>query len=172
MDGGIVIPPVGTPAKKSRSRKKPANPAEPPKEPFAPLYAHRVIAMNVFDFDGRVIDQHSNRQRESTQSHDVEGLTGDLQKDDRGQDRQGYRSDHDQHAARRTNEDQNHQRDQHRGRIDDRADHSPRIDVACDQAAGVGRRERRALQAAAADAWAAGTLAALSQLWGQAERRQ
>lgn len=43
-DGGIVIPPMSAP-KKSRSRKKAAAPGEPPKEPFPPHYAHRVIAI-------------------------------------------------------------------------------------------------------------------------------
>lgn len=43
-DTGIVIPPMSA-AKKSRSRKKAAAPGEPPKEPFPPLYAHRVIAI-------------------------------------------------------------------------------------------------------------------------------
>jgi predicted PolB exonuclease-like 3'-5' exonuclease len=57
-DSGIVIPPVGTPAKKSRSRKKPVNPADPPKEPFAPLYAHRVIAIgwSWLDLDGGKVE--------------------------------------------------------------------------------------------------------------------
>jgi len=43
-DSAIVIPPLGTPVKKPRARKKPAN-GEPAKEPFAPHYAHRVVAI-------------------------------------------------------------------------------------------------------------------------------
>jgi predicted PolB exonuclease-like 3'-5' exonuclease len=57
-DSGIVIPPVGTPAKKSRSRKKPVDPNEPPKEPFPPLYAHRVIAIGFALFDDALNLQH------------------------------------------------------------------------------------------------------------------
>ena len=36
--------------------------------------AHRVVAMDVLDFHRRVIDQHADRQRESAQGHDVDGL--------------------------------------------------------------------------------------------------
>jgi predicted PolB exonuclease-like 3'-5' exonuclease len=43
-DGGIIIPPAGT--KKPRaSRKKPVDPNAPVKDPFPPLYAHRVVAL-------------------------------------------------------------------------------------------------------------------------------
>ena len=83
--------------------------------------AHRVIAMDVLDFDGRVVDQHPDREREAAQRHDVDRLAGQLEPDDRGQDRQRNRGDDDQHAARRAEEQQHHQRDQRRG--DDRFVH-------------------------------------------------
>ena len=49
-DSAIVIPPLGTPVKKPRARKKPAN-GEPAKEPFAPLYAQIPIAIGFALFD-------------------------------------------------------------------------------------------------------------------------
>ena len=39
---------------------------------------HRVIAMDVFDLDGRVIDQHPDRKRDSAQRHRVDGLAGEM----------------------------------------------------------------------------------------------
>ena len=77
--------------------------------------AHRVVAMDVFDFHRRVVDQHPDRERDSAQRHRVDGLAGQLERDDRGQNRQRYRGDDDQHAARRTEKQQHHQRDQRGG---------------------------------------------------------
>ena len=45
--------------------------------------AHRVIAMDVLDLDGGVIDQHPDREREAAERHDVEGLAGEHRADHR-----------------------------------------------------------------------------------------
>ena len=74
---------------------------------------HRVIAMDVLDLDGRVIDQHSDRERDPAQRHRVDRLARELEADNRGQNRKRDRGDNDQHAARRPDEHQHHERDQH-----------------------------------------------------------
>ena len=76
---------------------------------------HRVVAMDIFDLDRGVIDQHPDRERDSAERHRVDRLAGQLERDDRGQNRQRDRRDDDQHAARRAEEHQHHQRDQRGG---------------------------------------------------------
>ena len=61
---------------------------------------HRVIAMDVLDLDGCVIDQHPDRKRNSAQRHRVDRLAGKVQANDRGKNRERNRRDNDQHAAR------------------------------------------------------------------------
>ncbi len=73
---------------------------------------HRVVAMDVLDLDRSVVDQHPDRQSQAAQRHDVEGLAGNFEQDDRGQDRKRDRGDDDQRAARRAQEHQHHQCDQ------------------------------------------------------------
>src|SRR5580698_4084341 len=76
---------------------------------------HRVIAMDVLDLDGGVIDHFFFREGETTESHDVEGLAGELEEDDGGENRERYRRDDDKGAARGADEDEHHQGDQYRG---------------------------------------------------------
>ena len=75
---------------------------------------HRVMTMDVLDCDGGVVNQHPDRERKPAQRHNVDGLAGELEADDRRQDRQRNRQDNDQHTARRPEENQHHQRDQAR----------------------------------------------------------
>src|SRR5216683_6555261 len=65
--------------------------------------------MDVFDFDGRVIDQHSYCERDSAQRHRVDRLAREVEADDRGQNRKRDRSDDYEHAARRADEQQHHE---------------------------------------------------------------
>lgn len=75
---------------------------------------HRVVAVDVLDLDGRIVDEHADRERQAAQRHHVDGLAGDVQREDRRQDGERNRDDHDQHAPSRAEEDQHHQRHQHR----------------------------------------------------------
>ncbi len=60
---------------------------------------HRVVAMDILDLDGRVIDQHADRQRQTAQRHDIDRLPGDMERGDRGHDRERNGGDDDQSAA-------------------------------------------------------------------------
>ena len=62
-------------------------------------FPHRVIAMDILDFDGRIVDEHPDRKCQPAQRHDVDGLSGHVQRGDGSHDRQRNRSDHDQGAA-------------------------------------------------------------------------
>jgi len=70
--------------------------------------------MNILHFHGRVIDQHSHRQRKSAERHQVDRLSGKLESDNRGQDSQWYRGDDDNRAAPGAQEQQCHEADQRR----------------------------------------------------------
>ena len=73
------------------------------------------IAVNVFDFDRRVIDQNADRQRHAAQRHHVQRLAQERQDDDRHQNRQRDRDHDDQRASPGTQEQQDHQPRQPRG---------------------------------------------------------
>ena len=51
------------------------------------LLAHLQIAIDVFNLDRGVVDQNADRQRQSTQRHDVDGLAQRAQHDQRNQNR-------------------------------------------------------------------------------------
>src|ERR1700691_2096712 len=46
----------------------------------------RLVAMDVLDFHGRVVNQHPNRESDSAQRHRVDGLAAQLEPDDRSED--------------------------------------------------------------------------------------
>jgi hypothetical protein len=46
---------------------------------------HRPVAVDVLDFDSCIINQHSNREGDFAQRHGVDGLTSQLEPNDRGQ---------------------------------------------------------------------------------------
>jgi len=71
-----------------------------------------VIAMDIFHLNGSIIDQHSDRERNSAQRHRVDRLARELKANNRGQNRKRDRRDDDHHAARRTDEHQHHECDQ------------------------------------------------------------
>ena len=45
--------------------------------------AGQAVAVDVLDLDGRVVDQHADRQRQPAQRHQVQRLAGQEQPDDR-----------------------------------------------------------------------------------------
>ena len=66
--------------------------------------------MDVFHHDGRVIDQHADREREPAERHQVDGLAGQEQADDTRKDRERDRDrDHDR-VPPASKEHENHQR--------------------------------------------------------------
>src|SRR5579872_24175 len=73
---------------------------------FFPL---RQVAIDVLDFNGGVVDQNADRQCESTQRHDVDGLAQRAHHDDRGQNRKRNRNRNDDRAPPVTQKNQNHQ---------------------------------------------------------------
>ncbi len=79
-------------------------------------FVHRLVAVDVFDFHGCVVDQHPNGERDPAKRHRVDGLAGQLEPDDRSEYRKRNRGYDDQHRARRAQENQHHQRYQHRRR--------------------------------------------------------
>ena len=83
--------------------------------------AHVAVAVDVLDLDRGVVDQHADRQRQPAQGHDVDGVAGELEPDDRREDRQRDRRADDHHAAPAAQEQADHQR--HQQRRDDRLAH-------------------------------------------------
>ena len=77
--------------------------------------AQMQVAVDVLDRHDRVIDQNTDRERESAQRHRVQRLPGERQPDDGGE--QGERDGrcHDQCRAPRTEKEQDHRRRQERG---------------------------------------------------------
>ena len=83
--------------------------ARHPESPAAISLPMRDVAVDVFDFDRGVVHQNADRQRQSAQRHDVDGLAQRAQHDDRRQNRQRNRNRDDQRAAPASQEEQNHQ---------------------------------------------------------------
>ncbi len=67
------------------------------------------MRMDVFDRDGALVDQNPDREREAAKRHDVDGLPGAPQRDNRGQQRKRDRQHHDQRAAPVAQEQQHHE---------------------------------------------------------------
>ena len=55
--------------------------------------------MNVLDRDRRIVDQDADSQRQTTKSHDVDGLSQCAEKNDRSQNGKGNRNSDNQGAA-------------------------------------------------------------------------
>ena len=82
----------------------------------------RLVAVDVLDRDGGVVDQQADRQRQPAQRHQVDRVAGQEQPDDAGEDRQRDRGGDDDRVAPASQEHQDQHGDQDRG--DDRlADH-------------------------------------------------
>ena len=120
-------------------------------------FAQRLVAVDVLDRHGGVVDQHADGQREAAQRHQVDRVAGQEQADDAGEDRQRDRRRDDHRVAPASQEHQDHQRDQDR-RDDRLADHV--LDCAAHEHRLVEvelqfetRRRRRLRSRAAAPAW-------------------
>ena len=46
---------------------------------------HAHVAVNVFDFDGGVVDQNADGQRQAAERHDVDGLAQQAEDNERGE---------------------------------------------------------------------------------------
>ncbi len=68
--------------------------------------------MDVLEQDHTVVDQHADRKRQAAQGHDVDGLTGQPQAQDRGHHGEGNDRDHDQGATPASQEQKDDQPDQ------------------------------------------------------------
>ena len=73
------------------------------------LLALLEIAVDVLDFDGGVVHQDADRQRQAAQRHDVDGLAQRAQHDQRDENRQRNRDRDDERAAPAAQEDQDHE---------------------------------------------------------------
>ncbi len=76
---------------------------------------HVAIAVDVLDFDGGVVDEHADREREAAEGHRVQGLS--RQKETQHADEDGHRNRHrdDEHAPPAADEGEDHQGHQPRG---------------------------------------------------------
>src|ERR1700723_698867 len=79
------------------------------------------VALDIFNRDGRVVDEDAHRQREAAERHDVNRLSRGPESDDRGEDRYRNRDRNDECATPAPEEEQYHRRGAH-GREDDFAD--------------------------------------------------
>lgn len=70
---------------------------------------HGHVAMRVLDFDGGVIHEDADSERQPAERHDVDCLPGEAQHDDRNQNRKRNRDANDDGAAPASDEEQNHQ---------------------------------------------------------------
>ncbi len=77
-------------------------------------FSHVEIAIDVLDFDRRVIHQHADGERETAEGHDVDGVAAQVQSNDGGEDGQRDRRANYDDAAPASQKCQNHQRDQDR----------------------------------------------------------
>ena len=71
--------------------------------------AHGHVAMRVFDFDGGVVHQDADGEREAAERHHVDGLAEQVQDDQRRENRQRNRDADDDGAAPASQEQQDHQ---------------------------------------------------------------
>ena len=55
----------------------------------APVFAHFEMAMQVFLHDDVVIEQGADHESQAAQRHDVHALTGQIERDERGGQREG-----------------------------------------------------------------------------------
>ena len=91
------------------------------------------LRMDVLDLDGRLVDQDADRQGKTAQRHDVDRVAGEVQHDDRAQERQRDIEHHDDDGPQIAQEQEHHQSGQPRaqGPLDtdalDRAIHDRRL---------------------------------------------
>ena len=67
------------------------------------------VAIDVFDFDGGVVHQNADGERETAEGHDVDRLAERAQNDQRSEDRERNRDRDDQRAAPAAQENQDHE---------------------------------------------------------------
>ena len=67
------------------------------------------VAMDVFDFDGGLIHQDADGEREAAQGHEIDGVTTDPQREHGGGDGEGDVQDDDEGAAQIPQEEEHHQ---------------------------------------------------------------
>ena len=79
------------------------------------FFAHRQVAIDVFNFHRGVIHQNAHRQRQSAQGHDVDGFAQRAEAQHAHQNRQRNRDGDDQRAFPVAQEHQDHERRQARG---------------------------------------------------------
>ena len=65
--------------------------------------------MNVLDLDRRLVDQNPDGQREPAQGHDVDRIAGQIEDNDRPQERQRDVQDNDDHRPEVAQEQQHHE---------------------------------------------------------------
>ena len=70
--------------------------------------AHGQVAVDVFDFDGGVIDEDADSERQAAQGHDIDGLAESAETEDADENGQGNRDGNDQRASPVSEEEQNH----------------------------------------------------------------
>src|SRR5579883_2587242 len=71
--------------------------------------AHGEIAVGVFDFDGGVVYEYSDRERETAEGHHVDGFAEQAEHAERGEDRKRDGDADDQSAAPASQEEEDHQ---------------------------------------------------------------
>ena len=67
------------------------------------------VAVDVFDFDGGVVHQDADGERQAAERHDVDGFAQRAEDDDRGENRERNRDRDDQRAAPASQEEQDHE---------------------------------------------------------------
>ena len=72
------------------------------------------MTIAVFDHDDRSIDEHSNRQSNSAERHDVRGHAQPVHRDERHKNRNGQGKNRDQRGTKMEEEDDDHQADDDR----------------------------------------------------------
>jgi hypothetical protein len=70
--------------------------------------------VDVFDFDGGIVDQHADGQRKAAERHEIEGVAGELEADDRREDGERDRSADQDDGSPTAEEEADHQRDENR----------------------------------------------------------
>ena len=72
------------------------------------LLARFEIAVDVFNFDGGVVDQDADGQRQAAEGHDVDGLVQRVEQDERTENRKRNGNRDDERGAPAAQEDQDH----------------------------------------------------------------
>ena len=78
------------------------------------VFAHLQMAMQVFLHDDVVVQQGADHERQPAERHDVHALAGQIQRDERGGEREGNRQPDDERGLHAPQEQENHQAGQRR----------------------------------------------------------